>query len=386
MKTLDRLYARGFKSIGAMGLAHLSLSDLNILIGANGAGKSNFLGLFRLLNQISQGNLQDYVTKSGGPDALIRFGRKRTEFIEVELGFADDRIYSCVLSPTEDDRLFFSDERAGQPENHQSSAISGDLLRLSETYYQRSPTGDWRQSSGHGHIESMLLDEAHADATAIVKPIRDHMRSWKVYHFNDTSEDAPVRGTCKVDDNRSLRSNGANVAALLLLLKEKHPAHYAHIINSVQMVFPFFGEFTLAPLERNPDTIKLEWLEKGSDAYLDASAFSDGTLRFICLSTLLLQPNLPSVILVDEPELGLHPYAIKILAELLRGAATKTQVIVSTQSVTLVNQFEPDDLIVVERTGEESAFRRIGRADIETWLDDYGMGDLWEKNIIGGRP
>ncbi len=359
MRTLDFVKAEGFKSIDHVG--PVILLDLNVLIGANGAGKSNFLGLFNLLNQISEGNLQDYVTRSGGAKTLLRFGEGTTKYITVDLVFSDDdRYYRCVLVPTLDDRLYVSDE-----------------------VYSPST-----RAAGHGHFESKLLGDGVSDEDKtytdhVVEPIREHVRSWKVYHFNDTTK---VGLQHNVDDNRSLRPDGSNLAAFLFLLKQKHPADYANIVASIRMVFPFFGDFTLAPLELRPDNIKLEWREQGWDTYFDASALSDGTLRFICLSTLLLQPNLPSLILVDEPELGLHPYAINVLAGLLRGAATKTQVIVSTQSVTLVNQFEPEELIVVERAGGKSVFRRLEKAEMESWLDDYGMGDLWEKNVIGGRP
>jgi predicted ATPase len=189
-----------------------------------------------------------------------------------------------------------------------------------------------------------------------------------------------------LEDNRILRPDAANLAAFLYRLMQNNPDHYANIVDATRMVAPFLDEFVLEPSRLNQEKIRLEWREKGSDTYFNAFALSDGTLRFICLSTLLLQPILPSTILLDEPELGLHPYAITVLAELLRGAATRTQVIVSTQSVNLVNQFEPADIIVVEREEGQSVFRHLDKAEMGTWLDDYGLGDLWEKNIIGGRP
>jgi predicted ATPase len=161
---------------------------------------------------------------------------------------------------------------------------------------------------------------------------------------------------------------------------------YKRIVAAIRQVAPFFDNFMLRPSPLNPQKIRLEWLEKGSDAYFSADYLSDGTLRFICLATLLLQPNLPATILIDEPELGLHPYAIVLLASLLRKTAARTQVIVSTQSVPLVNQFQPEDIIVVDREGFTSSFQRLDTANLESWLDEYGLGDLWEKNAFGGRP
>ena len=154
----------------------------------------------------------------------------------------------------------------------------------------------------------------------------------------------------------------------------------------MRQIAPFFEEFRLAPSKLNENKIRLEWKEKGSDAYFNASSLSDGTLRFICLATLLLQPQLPAVVLLDEPELGLHPAAVTLLADLLGSAATRTQVIVATHSVTLVNQFEPDSVWTVDREDNQSVFRHLSQTDMSAWLNDYGLGELWEKNVLGARP
>ncbi|HEX3051727.1 MAG TPA: AAA family ATPase, partial [Aggregatilineaceae bacterium] len=210
--------------------------------------------------------------------------------------------------------------------------------------------------------------------------------SWKLYQFHDTSESARVKQTGEIGDNAFLRPDAGNLAAFLFMLQEAHPEDYSRIVKAIQMVAPFFDDFNLRPSPLNPNKIQLEWREKGSDDYFNASMLSDGTLRFMCMATLLLQPNLPSTILIDEPELGLHPYAITLLTGLLRSAAAQTQVIVATQSVPLVNQFTPEDIVVVDRLAGQSTFRRLEAAEIENWMDEYGLGDLWEKNVIGGRP
>ena len=212
------------------------------------------------------------------------------------------------------------------------------------------------------------------------------MQSWRIYHFHDTSPEAKVKQPCEVHDNRVLKGDASNLAAFLYLLRAQYPDHYRNIVDAVRMVAPFLQDFILEPLALNQQMIRLEWKEKGSDHVFGPSALSDGTLRFACLATLLLQPFLPSTVLLDEPELGLHPYAITLLAELLRSASTKTQVIASTQSTSLVNQFEPQDVLVVEREDGQSVFKRLDKGSMDEWLEDYGLGDLWEKNLLGGRP
>ena len=154
------------------------------------------------------------------------------------------------------------------------------------------------------------------------------------------------------------------------------------------MVAPFFGDFYLRPTSNNTDNIQLEWTEKGQDIPFKASELSDGTLRFMLLATVLLQPEyfMPSVIIVDEPELGLHPYAIAVLAGLIQSAGQAYQLIISTQSVELVNEFDAEDLIVVDKMDGASSFNRIDEKALKAWLAEYSLGDLWKRNLLGGRP
>ncbi len=222
--------------------------------------------------------------------------------------------------------------------------------------------------------------------TDIAKYVIHDLKSWKVYHFHDTSDSAKIKQTCDIEDNHDLHPNAGNLASFLYMLEKKNLDHFSNIVDAIRMAAPFFDRFNLKPSRLNDQKIRLEWKEKGSDSYFNASSLSDGTLRFMCLSTLLLQPNLPSMIILDEPELGLHPTAIMLLASLLRKASQTTQVLVATQSVTLVNQFVPENIIVLERQKGQSTFNRLDKKNMQDWLDEYGIGDLWEKNIIGGRP
>ena len=197
-----------------------------------------------------------------------------------------------------------------------------------------------------------------------------------------------MRKTAKVDDNDYLRSDGSNLAAFLYYLREKHESSYGLIQRTVQRVTPFFEDFRLKPRKLRSDDIRLEWRHKKSDQYFDASSLSDGTLRFIALATLFLQPEKyrPALILVDEPELGLHPYAIEILAALIRQASVSTQVIVSTQSSLLLDHFTPEDVLVANRVKGGTDLKRLESMQLAKWLESYSLGQLWEKNEFGGRP
>lgn len=360
---LREITIAGYKSIRDQ---TVKLRDLNILIGPNGAGKSNFVGAFRFLREVVAGNLAVHVRKQGGANGLLHFGAKTTPRMSFKLDFHPNG-YGVSLDPAVDDSLYFTAEE----------------YWFHGTAHEQPLT----ISLGTGHLESQLADRAQQKP--IAEYVVDSIHSWRVFHFHDTSSAAAVKLTQKINDNQVLRDQAQNLAAFLYRLREGNSrANYKRIVAAVRGVAPFFDEFILEPDPNNPDTIRLEWKEKGSDEYFGANALSDGTLRFICLAALLLQPEhlLPKTILVDEPELGLHPFAIQKLAAMIRSAATKTQVIISTQSVTLLNQFTPEDVVVVDREAGSSTFRRIAPDEVAKWVDDYALGELWEKNVIGGRP
>ncbi len=365
MRRLESLSVKNFKSIRDQ---TLDLTSLNIFIGGNGSGKSNLIEVFRFLREIVRQNLAGYTARKGGADALLHFGRKTSPTMEVSVKFSHSLLpqssnaYLVKLTGTNEDQL----------------VIEYETAFFHDKAYQR-PYG---HAVAQYTTESKLRDDAHITARQIL----DDLEGYWVYHFHDTSDSAPLKATNDIDDNRFLRPQAENLAAFLYWLQEKHPGHMTNIRDTIRQIAPFFDRFQLAPLRLNPSKIKLEWQEKGTDSYFNASAMSDGTLRFICLATLLLQPNLPPLVLLDEPELGLHPAAITLLASLLASAATRTQVIVATQSVTLVNQFEPAQVWTVDREGHESIFRHLTASKMTGWLEDYALGELWEKNVLGARP
>jgi predicted ATPase len=360
---LESITIEGYKSIRS--LVDFPLQALNVLIGANGSGKSNFLSVFRLINRILGQDLQTYVAQNGGADNFLYFGKKTSTQIVLRLAFPKNG-YACRLVPTSADSLVFAGENV---------------------WFQGLAENPTPYTLGNGQKETRLVEAARSkQEAAAAQEVLQTMRSWTVYHFHDTSPTARLKQTVDLHQNEVLAPDGANLAAFLYRLQATDPTGYQRIVSTVRMVAPFFGDFALRPNPLNPNTILLRWRERGAEMDFGADLLSDGSLRFICLATLLLQPELPATILIDEPELGLHPYAINLLAALLKSAATRTQVIVSTQSVTLVNQFEPQDIVVVDRQDEQSNFKRYSSKDLEHWLDGYGMGDLWEKNVLGGRP
>jgi predicted ATPase len=371
MFRLNRLMLKGFKSIREM---DIELGALNVLIGGNGAGKSNLLSFFRMLRAIRGERLQLFVGKEGGANAILHYGRKNTRFIEATVSFGEDArraTYSIALAAAAPDDLVFEAEALTREQADGRAEAQLDL--------------------GGGHRESRLregIDEANKTNDAV----QWGTTSWRFayYHFHDTSPEAAIKQSGSIQDNRRLADDGGNHAAFLYLLKQAHSAHYESIRDAVRLAAPFFDDFVLEPDALNPNMIHLEWRERGSDMPFFAHQLSDGTLRFMTLATALLQPELPDrpqTIVIDEPELGLHPYAITLLAAMMRSAATSVQIIAATQSVNLLDELaEPEDVLVVERSETASNFRRLDPEALQQWLDEYTLGELWEKNVLGGRP
>lgn len=363
---LQRVIINGFKSIKTM---DLELSSLNILIGANGAGKSNLVSFFKMLNEMMAGRLQQYIGTSGRAQSLLHFGPKVTPQIEAKLEFEVENGIDTYLL-----RLFYA---AGD-----TLIFAEETLSFLETGYS-SPRTD---SLGAGHLETKISAAAD-NGIEIAKTLKFLLNRCRVFHFHDTSSTAGVRQSCYVGDNRWLMPDGGNLAALLLRFREeKGGLAYNRIVQTIRLIAPFFDDFDLQLDVSN--RVILNWREKDSDRIFGPHQFSDGTLRAICLTTLLLQPEdeLPKLIVVDEPELGLHPYALNIMAALFSKASHHTQILISTQSSSFLDNFNPEDVIVVNREGKESLFKRLNPAQLEAWLDEYSLGEAWEKNIFGGGP
>lgn len=362
---LDHIGIEGFKSIKK---TDIDLTNLNVLIGANGAGKTNFISLFKLLNKMLEGNFQTNIKEGGGAESFLHFGSKVTNEIKVSLLFGSNG-YQVIFVPSASDQLVFKQEECSF---HDRSRYPKPKIEILD----------------RGHLETTFFTKKDNAISPIAHYVKSSLLSWKYYHFHDTSDSAKVKKTGAINDNLYLRTDASNLAAFLYVLKSKNQENYDAIREHIRLVAPFFDDFLLRPTALNEDKIRLEWKERGSDFPFLAHHLSDGTLRFICLATVLLQPknHLPSTIIIDEPELGLHPYAIKVLASLMKATSKKTQIIVSTQSVPLVNEFEVEDLIVVDKKENASEFVRPSAEKMKDWLDEYTLGELWEKNVLGGRP
>ncbi|MGL4943461.1 MAG: AAA family ATPase [Thermoguttaceae bacterium] len=363
---LKELKLAGYKSF--CGGQTIPFGDVTVLLGANGAGKSNLVSFFNMLSFMMTGALQHYVGKQG-VEQLLFYGRKQTERITFVMEFDDDdTAYEIHLSYGLPDRLF----------------ISG------ETVFQRQ----MYDAIGIGVLESNLC----SDTQPISRSLYSFLSKIKSYQFHDTSETAKIKDSGYVDDAKYLRHDAGNLAAFLKRLKEtsEHKKYYDRIVRTIRRVMPQFGDFDLASLPGRKDYVRLNWNDvSGSDYPFDPHQISDGSLRFMALATLLLQPTdlLPKFIVLDEPELGLHPAALTELSALVRTASQHSQILLATQSTRLVDEFSPENIVVIEqeeydhdKRQQHSVVKKLNPDDLRDWLERYSLSELWEKNVLGGQP
>lgn len=350
---MDSIEIKGYKSFKNL---RLELRPINILIGANGSGKSNFLSFFEFLNRIYEQKLTEYVALNGGIDKFFFQGSKTTDSIYANIYF-EDNFYLFELKEG-DNRFVFSKEGLGYHQGYYDVADFGNEASIKS--YNGLLRGDY---------------------------IRKYLSEIKKYHFHDTGKSSPfTKESHIVNDAYYLYEKGENIAAFLYGIQQNAPIVYKRIVRVIQSISPYFSDFYF---NINPsNTVRLQWTDKYSSTVYGPTDLSDGTIRFIALTALFLQPMPPKVIVIDEPELGLHPFAIQKLAGLIKSVASRgTQVIMATQSADLITNFNAEDVITVNQIDGITEMKRLESESLNVWLDDYTLGDLWKQNILkGGQP
>ena len=362
-----------YKSIRRM--QRLRLDPINVLIGANGAGKSNFISFFTFMADVVNRRLQAHIEERGGAKRIISSDCRPEDCFAAIVAFRAGALI-VIAGATEDDRLQLLHEKFVPPGIDPHDEFS-------------KMVGHYRRRQGERESKLHNLSAQTGQLTLEEELTLTAVSLWRVYHFHDAGSAAPVKHYAPLSDNVILSRNASNLAAVLFRLRHEKPDHYEFIRSTIALAVPYFEDFVLKPREMpggDEPQIQLRWQQHGISTTFGPEQFSDGTLRFICLATALLQPNPPATIIFDEPELGLHPSAIELLASMLLAVSQDTQILVSTQSPTLLSRFDPEHILIVEQVEGNSRFRRIDRTELGTWLDEYSLGQLWEKNILGGRP
>jgi len=365
---LKKVVIKGYKSVAFNNPVTLSLGSVNILLGANGAGKSNIISFFKMLSYMMSKSFARYVEMAGTANSLLHYGAKQTPFLEGNLTFTDDKnsidTYQLTLTSAAPDRLIITEETVQWHREGKDKPYDVVL----EPNFKESSLADSKDS--------------------VAKSIYWMLSYCKVYQFHDSSAEGPLRQACPVETSDYLQAYGNNLPSFLYLLREHYVDSYNRIVSYVRDAVPQFQDFYLEPVGNN---ISLRWKDNSATDYVfNAHQFSDGSIRFIALATLLLQPKetMPNVIILDEPELGLHPYTITLLAQMIKDAAVHSQIIIASQSKDLVDHFDIDNISVVEMDEHClcTTVKALNEVDYKLWLKHYTVSELWDKNIIGGRP
>lgn len=371
---LTKLHVKNFKSIKNQ---EINLKRLNILVGQNGAGKSNFISLFTFLERAIEQDLSEHISAEGGIDSLLFNGDKETDNLYLDLTFP--------ISSAK-----YNEYRLDIKSTGEGHIVSSEIIAFGDSRYYINP---WNLEISSRGNETNLKNYQHLqkEGARVASHIYKYLKDLKVFHFHDTSNNAAIKKPQDIGDVYTFKKKAENIAPFLAHLKENHFEVYQRIVDTVKLVFPTFNDFDLRESPKAKEKMLLRWTEKGKEEPFIIRQISDGTLRFICLATLLLQPlelnYIPKTIVLDEPELGLHPLALRVLSELIKKASQYRQVIVATQSVTLLEQFSPEDLMVIDKSEDgQSTFKRFNNEQFKEWLEDYTLGELWENNLLGGRP
>lgn len=350
-RSLDSLTLLGFKSHRA--LDEFSLTQRNVLIGAHASGKTNLLDFFRLLRALARDDLRDFVARSGGGEGLLFRGPRQPGAIEATLMFGDNS-FRVRLQPTASDELMVKDIA---------------LLWMPDQEWRVFPRG--RAEAGI----SVWADHRLPDAPERLSrdgEVHAAIAGWSVHHFADT---APMRRAVDPADHHELAEDGGNLAAVLADIRSTHPAAYQQILAALQQLVPDLDDLHLEPAGPD-DLVRLQWRQTGDTHLFQPAQLADGALRFLALATVLLQPEPPATLVLDEPDLGLHPLALRRLAGLLHAASARAQLIIATQSPELVRTFAPDDIILVERRHGASELRRMTAPALAEWRKQHDPGEL----------
>jgi predicted ATPase len=349
---MDYIEIHGYKSIREQ---RIDLKGINILIGANGGGKSNFLSFFEFLQNLCRQNLKAYVALHGSAEKFLHKGDKITERIIALLRFGHNS-YSFTLKKGEQDFVFTRENLW-----HDGYRDMPHPLEIASF-----------------NTESNLKDNTMPGASRIKK----YLEGLEKYHFHDTGENSPFNKESNIENDKFfLYGKGQNIAAYLYTIYSENRIVYNRIVKTIQSIAPYFLDFIFRP--ESSGNIRLRWQSRYSSTIYGVNDLSDGTMRFIALATLFLQPDLPHTIIIDEPELGLHPAAIAKLAGMIQSAAAKDcQVILATQSAGLISHFRPEDILTVDQINGETAFTRLDPEALAAWLEDYTIDDLWKRSII----
>jgi predicted ATPase len=390
----DHIKIEGFRSLA---LIEFEPTPLTVLIGPNGSGKSNFLDMLSLLAEAAQGRLGEGIARRGGFDDIAFRGAPGDVFVELRFPdrgpFQEERgpvTFKLLLRKVgSNPKIWFEQVFKAQPGSQHPLALmnrdkNGCMFRSIKTGMRENlEEGKALESDSELAIFQVKDQDKYPTPYKVLRQLQE----WKLYRDINVDSDAPIRQPALIRPTMVLAENGSNLASVLNSIQQQHPATWKEIEEMLETVYPQFHSITFPP-EGGDGKVVLRWWERPYEKQggFSANFLSDGTLKFLCLIAILKSPVPPPLICIDEPELGLHPDWVKVVAELLQSASSRTQVVVSTHSPQLVSKLTPDQVVVAEKDEGRTEFRSLTGEKLGDWLNQFNLGDLWMAGHFGGRP
>ena len=371
---IEHLRVRGFRSLADVELS--PVAGANVLIGANGSGKSNIVHFFTMLSwMLKSRRLAEFVSREGGADDQLHGGNDTTPRLEAEIRIRtvtgrNDYLFSLMYAHP--DQLLFSDEAFRY--SRDDFGTEAPWIHLGAGHREAQIV-----RAGQGNFERLAANQQTA------RMVTHLLRNCAAYQFHNTGPTSAFKKTWDAGDNAYMRTDGGNLAAILYRLEHKDLDRYEIICRHIRRVLPGFDCFQI---EEQYGKVALRWRSPLLNKTYGAHLTSDGSLRFFALVTLLNLPRemLPGVLVLDEPELGLHPKAIALVGDMIRAMAESRQIILATQSPLLVDVFNLDQVVVLELRDGRTEVNRLPPQEFRAWIGKFSVGEMWQKNLLGGRP
>jgi predicted ATPase len=380
MHKINRIKISGFRRLKNV---DLQVRPFMVLIGANGVGKTSMLDAFSLLSASASGNLNGSLSQFGGIANLLTRGKSEEVSFLVDMTVPGHQPleYDLHLAPRASGysivREVLSQERGlSTPFKHIDS--SDKDIRYYEIDQERLVRPTWE----HNPLETSLFQVPKMFRQP--EEMRRILATTTQYHVLDVGPRAPVKLPQPMKPATLPGADGEDLVPYLYYLRETDKNRFESIIDTLRAVFPDFEELNFPPAAAG--MLTMTWKDKNFKKPIYMNELSEGMLRFLWLVSLLQSPDLSTITMIDEPEVSLHPELLSLLSDLMREASKRTQLIIATHSDCFIRFLKPEELVVMDIDEDGCATAKWADSlDIEQWMSEYSLDEVWRMGRMGGR-
>ena len=376
-----QLAVQGFRRLNDV---RLSLRPLSVMIGANGTGKTSVLDVLALLASSAQARLSSSLSDLAGLANILTYERAEELGLQITMQVPghEPLQYSLCLRPQGLAHVIREEQLSQKRKPHPTPFLHINSFERDVRYYDPDKKKLLPPSWEHNSLETSLAQVPKMFQEP--EDFRRRLASSTFYHVLNVDPRSPVRLPQSMGPAELPGKNGEDLVSCLFYLRETNRNRFEAIEDSLRAAFPRFERLDFPPVAAG--TLALAWRERGFSKPLYTHQLSEGTLRFLWLTTLLQSPGLTALTLLDEPEVSLHPELLSLLADQLREASQRTQIIVATHSDTLIRFLKPEEVVVLDSADDGmTKLTRADELDLDQWLEDYSLDELWRNGRLGAR-